>query len=298
MTAEPRGPVLRRPVPPAILRQHETSRRRDRPGRFAAGSGKFCKRYPGQETGVRAGPPARYRWDEVDRLLGDLDFPALYRGYARDGDTWEKGFPEIYQLEQKMTTAAKGRTLGLGHVQEIARRDGIPDHNLITCPGRLSILLYIDDAPAYWLMREPESSIRTVEDQIPGLGPACTSRVLRFAVPAIFGAIDAPLVRVFGHGDPGAQRYHLLDLAATPAGTRWTISARQPAWPGEYGAWIKTLQAIARRLNREEVCCAHPEPFLRSGLRDRDIWAAADVEMALSSYASEILRKKCAPMRC
>ena len=76
MTAEPRGPVLRRPVPPAILRQHETSRRRDRPGRFAAGSGKFCKRYPGQETGVRAGPPARYRWDEVDRLLGDLDFPA------------------------------------------------------------------------------------------------------------------------------------------------------------------------------------------------------------------------------
>ena len=76
MTADPRGPVWRRAAPPAVLRQHETSGRRDRPGRFAAGSGEFCKRYPGQETGVRAGPPARYRRDEVDRLLGDLDFPA------------------------------------------------------------------------------------------------------------------------------------------------------------------------------------------------------------------------------
>jgi len=100
-------------------------------------------------------------------------------------------------------------------------------------------------------------------------------------------------VRVFGCGDPEKQRYPLLDLTASPFGGRWAILAAQPAWPGEYGTWTETLQAIACRLNREEVCCPHPAGFVRAGLRSHGIWVAADVEMALFSYASAVVRGPC-----
>ncbi|MGB4252018.1 MAG: hypothetical protein WBJ20_03515 [Candidatus Methanoculleus thermohydrogenotrophicum] len=308
MRANLRGPARQRPVLPAAVWRHETGGRRDQFGRFTVGVNESHKHHMVTGIGDRhrfVGQPeapdlwadsgVRCRRDEIDRLLGDLDFPALYRGYTWNDDTWEKEFPGIYRLEQEMISASRGCTLGPAHVQKIARRDSVPDHNAANCTGRLSILLYIDNMPAYWLRHKPESSVRIIEDQIPGLGPACTSRILRFAVPVVFGAIDTDLVRVFGHGDPGAQRYHLVDLAASPSGTHWTIPAGQAIWPEEYGVWVETLQAIARRLNREEVCCPHPEPFLRSGLRDECIWAAADVEMALASYASVALRKMRAP---
>ncbi|NLA38265.1 MAG: hypothetical protein GX882_02535 [Methanomicrobiales archaeon] len=82
-------------------------------------------------------------------------------------------------------------------------------------------------------------------------------------VPVIFRAneTDRP-VRVSGHGDPGAQRRQVGEI---PRGY----------WPGPCG----------RRHNREEVCCPHPGPLLRSGLCDWSIRAVADAEMALSCYA-------------
>lgn len=71
-------------------------------------------------------------------------------------------------------------------------------------------------APAYRLMHEPEETIRIVEWRVRGFGPTYASKLLRFAVPQVFGAIDIRLVRIFGRGDPGMQRYPLLDLAALP----------------------------------------------------------------------------------
>ncbi|WP_292728002.1 hypothetical protein [Methanoculleus sp.] len=235
----------------------------------------------------------KHQRELVDRLPGDLDFPALYRGYAWKNDTWEKGFPDILLLEREVTAAARDQALGLDHVQKVARWGGIPDRDRIHCADRLSVTLYVGDAPAYWLMREPENTIRILEEQIRGFGPTYTSKLLRFAVPQVFGAIDTRLVRVFGCGDPEKQRYPLLDLTASPFGGRWAILAAQPAWPGEYGTWTETLQVIACWLNREEVCCPHPAGFVRAGLRSHGIWVAADVEMALFSYASGVVREPC-----
>jgi hypothetical protein len=235
----------------------------------------------------------KHRQELVDRLLADLDFPALYRGYTWKNDTWEKGFPDIFRLEQEMTAAARAQTLGLDHVQEIAHWGGMPDRSRIDCADPLPVLLYIDDAPAYWLMHEPADIVWIVERQIRGFGPTYASKLLRFAVPQVFGAIDTRLVRVFGRGDQEKQRYPLLDLTASPFGGRWAILAAQPAWPGEYGTWTRILHALANALNREEVCCPHPAPFVRAGLRIGGIWAAADVEMALFCYASWVLRGEC-----
>ncbi len=230
----------------------------------------------------------KHRQEEVDGLLGHLDFPALYRSYVWGDETWEKGFSGVLALEREMAAAARSRTIGPEHVQKITRRIG--------CTGRLAVTLYIGDAPAYWLMHEPGETARAVGEKLPWLGPTDTGRILRFAVPEVFGALDARLVRVFGCGDPAVQRYPLIDLIAERFAGRWDIPAGQPAWPAEFGAWTGVLHAIARALNREEICCPHPAGFVAARLRCRGIWAAADVEMALSGYASRVIGEGYAPL--
>ncbi len=237
------------------------------------------------------------RQEQVDRLLCDLDFPALYRGYAWKDDTWERGFPDILRLEQEVTAAARDQRLGPGHAREIARWGGLLDPDQIKCADPLPISLYFGGSPAYWLARKPVSAIQAVMDEIWGFGPTYASKLLRFAVPWIFGVIDTQLVRTFGHGDPEAQRYPLLDITASHSGGRWAIAAAQPGWPEEYGVWIGILQDIARHLNREEICCPHPGGFVATGLRIEGIWVAADVEMALFSYASGVLWRRADPLK-
>jgi len=229
------------------------------------------------------------RQEEVGRLLADLDFPALYRGYAWRNDTWEQGFPDILRLEREVTAAARNRAIGPDHVREIARWGGLTRR--IDCPGRLSVTLYAGDAPAYWLVHDSGETVRDIERQIRGFGPTYASKLLRFAVPQVFGALDTRLVRVLGRGDPAMQRYALLDLAAERSGGRWAIPAGQLEWPGEYGAWTGILHTLASALNREEVCCPHPAGFVAAGLRSHGIWLATDVETALFAYASAVVRE-------
>ncbi|WP_317065879.1 hypothetical protein [Methanoculleus caldifontis] len=230
-----------------------------------------------------------HRQEEAGRLLADLDFSALYREYAWRNDTWEKGFPDILRLEREVTVAARSRTLGLDHVRQVARWGGLAGR--FDCPDPLAVTLYVGDAPAYWLVRDSGETVRDIERQVRGFGPTYASKLLRFAVPQVFGALDTRLVRVFGRGDPAMQRYALLDLAAEQFGSRWAIPVTQPGWPGEYGTWTGVLHALASALNREEVCCPHPAGFAAAGLRSRGIWVAADVEMALFSYASAVVRE-------
>ncbi|MCK9342782.1 MAG: hypothetical protein M0P33_02605 [Massilibacteroides sp.] len=229
------------------------------------------------------------RQEEVDRLLADLDFPALYRGYAWRNDTWEKGFPDILRLEREVTAAARNQAIGLEDVRKVARWGGLAGR--VDSPGRLPVTLYVGDAPAYWLLHDAGDTVRDIERQIRGFGPTYASKLLRFAVPQVFGALDTRLVRVFGRGDPLMQQYALLDLAAEPSGDRWAIPVTQSGWPGEYGAWTEILRVIASALNREEVCCPHPAGFTAADLRSHGIWLAADMEMALFSYASGVVRE-------
>jgi len=228
---------------------------------------------------------------EVARLLKDLNLPNLYKHYDWNGDTWEKGFPYLFRLEQDISKAARQYSLGKEHLMEIARWGGLPNPKRIDCPEPIKITLYTNDAPAEWLEREPENAVWILEGQTRGFGPTYCSKVLHFAVPSIFGAIDTRLVRTFGQGDPGARPYKLLDLAVTRKGKRWEIKSRQAGWPREYGTWTTILNHIAKTLNEKGEECPHPPQYLQSGLRKKGVWLPADVETALFTFASQEIQE-------
>ncbi|MDG6251256.1 MAG: hypothetical protein QCH34_10560, partial [Methanocalculus sp.] len=57
---------------------------------------------------------------EVARLLADLNLPDLYTSYEWKGDVWEKGFPDLFRLEQEISNAARQYSLGKQHLFQIA----------------------------------------------------------------------------------------------------------------------------------------------------------------------------------
>jgi len=226
---------------------------------------------------------------EVTRLLEDLNLPTLYRQYDWMGDTWEKGFPDLFRLERDISRAARQYSLGKQHLLEIAKWGKHPNPKRIDCQDPIKITLYENDSPAKWLEREPENAVWILEGQTRGFGPTYCSKVLHFAVPQLFGAIDTRLVRTFGQGDPAAQRYPLLDLKVT--GKRWAIESRQAGWPREYGTWTAILNHIAKTLNEKGEECPHPPQYLQSGLRKKGVWLPADVETALFAYATKEIQE-------
>lgn len=229
--------------------------------------------------------------DTINRFLKEHDMPALYRSYSWKGDTWEKGFPDLYRLEEMCSQAAEAYSLNKNHLMEIAKWGSLPNTKTVSCPDPIRITLYIDGVPAFWLEKEPENAVCILGCQVRGFGPTYCSKVLHFAVPQIFGAIDTRLVRVFGTGDADCGgHYHLLDLSVALSGDRWQIPQSQDEWPGEYGTWVYILNYIARTLNRDGILCPHPPHYLQSGRREEGKWLPADVETALFSYASQVVR--------
>jgi hypothetical protein len=119
------------------------------------------------------------------------------------------------------------------------------------------------------------------------VGPTYASKVLRFALPKHYGAIDSRCVRVFGQGDPASKKQDWLELQASPSNksrNRWGILESQAGWPQGYGVWLAILRHIASTI---AVPCPHPPIFAKEGLRRMGQWACADVEMALFTYASQ-----------
>lgn len=233
------------------------------------------------------------RQHEVDRLLKELDFVDLYKSYEWNGDTWEKGFPDLFRLEQEISGAARRNSLGKVHLLQIAKWGRYPNPATIDCDEPIRIGLYHDGAPAEWLSGEPENAVLIIAGRTRGLGPTYSSKVLHFAVPQIFGAIDTRLVRTFGRGDhQRANRYLILDLEAEEEGKHWKINAPPVIWPREYGTWIKILNDIAGYLNEKSAPCPHPQRYYEAGLRGEGVWLPADVETALFSYASQVVKGK------
>jgi hypothetical protein len=175
----------------------------------------------------------------VDSLLQEQKFPKWYRSYTWKDDTWKTGFPDLFRLEQRISRAARERAIGEQHLLEIAEWGGLRNKKRISCPKCIKIRLYGKDAPAGWLKKEPEKAVWLLENQILGFGPSYSSKILHFAVPQVFGAIDTRLVRIFGQGDEAAQRYPLLDLKVTKTGSGWAIFSNQNGWPDEFGTWTK-----------------------------------------------------------
>ncbi len=219
--------------------------------------------------------------DCIDDLIETCNFPELYRTYAWKRDRWQDGFPDICRLEREIGDAARAGTLSEEHLKAIARWGGLPNIERIRAPTPIRIALFEDGDVARWVRDNPENAIRVLGGQIRGFGPTYTSKLLRFAAPELFGAIDTRIVRVFGAGD--TAHLHLLDLTATHVDG---IPSGQQGWPGEYGTWTAILTYAAAQLNAAGQPCPHPEALINAGLRERGIWLNADVEMAFFNYAS------------
>lgn len=230
--------------------------------------------------------------EKNDVLLKELDFPGFYMSYEWNNDTWKNGFSDILHLEMEIKEAAIKGQIVRDHLMDIANWGGLPGKERIFCPEPLKISLYDEnDLPARYLYDDPDHAVSIIQSQVKGYGPTYISKLLRFASPESFGAIDTRLVRVFGLGEPEAQKNRLLNLTATQTEGRWYISKTQAGWPTEYGVWVESLRYLATILNNSDIKCPHPKGFTETGLRSRDNkWMPADVEMALFAYASQRIR--------
>ena len=221
---------------------------------------------------------------KINKLLKDLDLRDLYKKYEWKGDSHSNGFPDLFRLETEISDAARKNSIMQHHLVDIAKWGKLRNTKKISCQEPIKLTLYVNNLPASWLATEPENAISILDAQVKGFGPTYASKILHFAVPQIFGALDTRLVRIFGNSAP---KYYLLNLVAEKSGDRWLIPPSQTGWPGEYGIWIGILKNIADRLNEEHKFCPHPQKYLESGLREEGIWLPADVETALFSYASQ-----------
>ncbi|TAJ45570.1 hypothetical protein [Methanofollis fontis] len=212
---------------------------------------------------------------EIDRLLADVDLAAAYQDYRWKADSWMGGFPGIRTLEWTLSNAARQNRLGYLHAMNVAIWGGLPDPLGIRCERILDLPLYANGAPAPALAENADALMEGLQGQIRGFGPVYCSKMLRFAVPSVFGALDTPLVRAFG-ADGGICR--LIDLRAEPS---------DPGdWPAAFRTWTLVLHRIAGTLNAGGIECPHPASMIASGLREPGVWLPADVGMALFSRAS------------
>lgn len=227
----------------------------------------------------------------IAEFLNEHNLSDLYKEYVWKGDTWEKGFPDLFRLEQEISAAARNYSLSQDHLVQIARWGGHPNPKRVSCRYPIKITLYEGNSPAEWLQREPENAVWILEGQTRGFGPTYCSKLLHFAVPQVFGALDTRLVRTFGKGDLDSQQYPLLDLNVTLSGKRWSISSSQVGWPSEFETWTEILNHIAQSQNRQRNECPHPLKYYQAGLREKGIWLPADVETALFRYATKIVKE-------
>jgi hypothetical protein len=223
---------------------------------------------------------------QIEGFLKKTDLSGFYRQYNWKNDHWHDGFREIRALEGRISAAARAQSITKRHILSIAEWGGLPDTGRIRCyRDPLVIPLYNGAGILTAVKTDPVLAVRTIKQQTSGIGPTYISKVLRFAAPAVFGAIDSRLVRVFGTGDEKNRTLQLLDLrTGQAAGGRWFIGPEN--WPDGYGTWIAILNDITATLNSAGIICPHPDQFVSEGLRQRGVWLPADVEMALFCYAS------------
>lgn len=214
------------------------------------------------------------------------NFPDLYRAYSWNNDTYSNGFPDIYSLESRLIGSDLTTGITLGDVKAVAVWGTMRNQGRIAGPAVLSPPNTLHTAAGHALpalAAQPLAPLKTIQAALRGIGPTYLSKVLRFALPQEYGAIDTRCVRVFGNGDPRAHQHDWMSLRARNDGYGWYILRAQRQWPDEYAVWIDILRYIAMLLPSN---CPHPPAFVGSGLRQQGVWQCADVEMALFAYAS------------
>lgn len=229
--------------------------------------------------------------DELDAFLKSNDMQALYKSYAWKNDTYARGFPDIAKLELQLRNSEIDTGITLNDAIDVAKWGAMRNQKRISGSATVlpkNTLISADGATQPCVETQPQEPIDTLK-LINGFGPTYQSKVLRFALPEEYGAIDTRIVRVFGQGNPKANKHAWLELKTTLGthkgkATGWSISNTQKNWPSGFSRWINILRYIAGKI---EGKCLHPRQFEEYGLRKDGVWTCADVEMALFSYASK-----------
>lgn len=229
--------------------------------------------------------------DELDAFISSNNMQDLYKSYAWENDTYLDGFPNIAKLELQLQKSEISTGITLKDAIDVAKWGAMRNQKRISGSQVVlpkNTLISASEALHSCAESEPQAPIDTLK-LINGFGPTYQSKILRFALPEEYGAIDTRIVRVFGQGDPKAHKHAWLELKATRGmhkgkATGWSISATQKNWPSDFSRWINILRYIARKI---EGKCPHPNQLEACGLRKDGAWTCADVEMALFSYASK-----------
>ena len=215
---------------------------------------------------------------KLDKFLDEQDFPTLYKCYHWDNDSYDAGFPEILKLEIQLTSHAKAGGVTEGDIRDVARW-GMPnadDEDYITIRSKLSFQRMNESLITYSIDESPEYLAYQLCNAVNRILTVRASKVLRFALPEHFGAIDRRCIYVFG-----------MD------GLKWiSLSNRNKDNHDrlrEYKVWVNILRYFSYKLQINQISCPHPKEFADVGLRDSETWMCADVEMALFTYATHIL---------
>ena len=218
--------------------------------------------------------------NKLNYFLYKQDFVELYKEYNWKDDNHRAGFPKIRNLEKQLTNQVK-----VGGVAEIDINTVVQWGNPRPFVKPTIIVINSDILPLLnytlpdWNESYSEAKlVYKLESSVYNLGPTYASKVLRFARPEHFGAIDRWCVNMFGKN--GLQWIDLSVKGKAIAGD---------GWPCGYGVWINILRYFAHKLPSN---CPHPPDFISDGLRDEGDWTCADVEMALFSYASGRSRER------
>lgn len=234
--------------------------------------------------------------DQLMEFFRKQDFAKLYKSYAWRRDTYHNGFPDILNLEHDICRAAKNGKISIKQIHKIAKWGGLPNISRIrSFKDTLNLSLYQNDGlPLNELSDDPLLPLHNLDRLTRGLGPTYLTKVLRFCLPIEYGAIDTRLVRVLGLGDPASKRHSWLTLRVTKEAGRFSISRWQGKWPSDYSKWLNILRLFANLLNNPDTKqpCPHPSSFVDKELRLNGIWACADIEMAIFSYASRSIHSR------
>jgi hypothetical protein len=227
--------------------------------------------------------------ERLKNFARNNDFVRMYKEYNWRNDSWEDGFPEILQLEIKMTQEAKSNVIRKEHILSVAKWGQLKNIQNVRCSESMFLPIFQKGILNEKIITEPSFLIELLQKNIKGFGPTYLSKVLRFALPTEFGAIDTRITRVFGKNGLLSDPWFTLKVKYSVS--KYCIPKKQSGWPGEYSTWINILRFFANYMNNFGSICPHPEEYSSKKLRQYGIWTCADIEMSLFSYASKILGK-------
>ena len=233
---------------------------------------------------------------QLDSFIQEHDFVKLYMSYSWKNDRHDTGFKDIFLLESQFNDQDKS-TISLQDVKDVAKWGGLPraEGVEIIDPESFKLLCRIlqgriqIEEVGHVTKSMPGVPAKLMDESVKGIGPTYVSKVLRFALPVQYGAIDTRCVRVLGNGDSLSNRNRWLQLVAHRPDkkvNRWAIQSYNYNWTDGYGTWTNILRYFAHKLPDN---CPHPQNFVDAGLRDKGVWTCADVEMALFAYASGVI---------